>query len=119
MSELRQSLDQLSDAAESLWQEYLAKGPGCFDDNRLAPFETALITSLESLAVCDALPRGDWLVEFDAAVGELQPLLKRCVERSEGLSFVTGEAGLIPRRDLHERCEFSLDALRQLVDEFP
>lgn len=44
-------------------------------------------------------------------------LAKRCVERTEGLNFVTGEAGLIPRRDLIERFEKAINVLREGRDQ--
>lgn len=49
------------------------------------------------------------------AAEALRELCHRCCRRSEGLCFITGEAGLIPRRDLHDRFEKALQALRAVV----
>ncbi len=92
----------LHKAAQDLWQRYLELGPGRLPDDAMEPYlneRAALKTDV---------------VEVHALLAELEPLLRRCVERTEGLCFVTGEAGLIPRRDLHAKCEELLDQLERL-----
>ena len=54
--------------------------------------------------------------ELLVALDTVEPLLRRCVERTEGLCFVTGEAGLIPRKDLHEKCETALACFEQFLE---
>lgn len=99
------NLIEFADAADALWAEYLRTGPGTLKTESLVPFDAALAAiRADTSAVPDKL---------QAVIAELDDLLHRCVERTEGLSFVTGEAGLIPRRDLHDKCEAALAQLRR------
>jgi len=92
----------LYDAARELWEDYLKQGPGKLSNEAMEPF----------WARKAALPTDASDVFF--VLADLEPLLRRCVERSEGLCFVSGEAGLIPRRDLHTQCDELLDQLKRL-----
>lgn len=93
-------------AAQQIWTMYLELGPGKLADTCLNDYETAKRQFLEA-ASSELRP------SFQASLGELTDLLHRCVHRSEGLCFVTGEAGLIPRKDQHERCEALLAQLAE------
>lgn len=88
-------------AAFEFWQDYLKQGPGQLTPEDLANFES----------LRDAWEAGHPDETLMSACSELAELFHRCVHRSEGLSFVTGEAGLIPRMDLHARCEHLLRVL--------
>ena len=57
-------------------------------------------------------------VAYRETVSKLTDLAKRCALRSEGLCFVTGEAGLIPRQDLHQATIDGLEILRAAIQEF-
>ena len=105
---VRSQLTQFVAAAEQLWSQYLQVGPGQLTPDAWHPIKDAT-DELNHLLSPDSNPNANLL----ASVEELQKLLHRCVHQSEGLSFVTGEAGLIPRRDLHERCELLLVQLSQ------
>ena len=97
----------LHQAARELWEAYLTCGPSKLSPDAMEPF----------IAQKNALPTAsdDDATELHALLEELEPLLRRCAERPEGLCFVSGEAGLIPRRDLHEKCEELLDRLQSLT----
>ena len=86
--------------ASELWHQYLDVGPGTLPADAL---DDLLATQACVLSATNhrTVARSEIL----DLVSELETLLRRCVERPEGLCFVTGEAGLIPRRDLHEQCE--------------
>lgn len=117
MDELIACLRELSVAAETIWSRYVERGPGNLaadDFTSFAASVEAIEAELERLP--DSWPSADWRAEFDTVKAELNDLLRRCVYRSEGLCFVTGEAGLIPRRDLTVRCETALQSLRGLVE---
>ena len=47
----------------------------------------------------------------------LRDLAHRCTHRAEGLCFVTGEAGLIPRRDLMNAYADGINFLREWLDD--
>lgn len=53
--------------------------------------------------------------ELREAVAEVYDLAQRCACRVEGLCFVTGEAGLIPRRDKEAAFVEYLAWLREVV----
>ena len=93
------------EAANAVWRQYLECGPGQLTAEGLAPF-------LQARGLAEAEIVED--PELIDKVHELEKLLRRCVERPEGLCFVTGEAGLIPRQDLHQQCESLLAFFQQL-----
>jgi hypothetical protein len=126
-SELAQSINRLCESAESLWKDYQIQGPGridavSFDHVQAAAeeLETALgrTTLPERLADIVNEPAA-WIRELQDCVSLLCELSRRCACTPQGLSFITGEAGLLPRRDQHEAFEQTLIRLRreaQLVD---
>ena len=113
---LKTHLSELSTRAELLWREYLDKGPGRLSTDAYAEIADTMgriRRQLDGLPLRAQLSTG-WVELLLGAIADLDELLRKCVERAEGLCFVTGEAGLIPRRDLHDRCEAALRALRWL-----
>jgi hypothetical protein len=117
MNGLQHSVIEFADLSESLWQRYLKLGPGCLPADSFKPIESAQVQIRKSLENHTAVSNGAWGTEFRIVSDELELLLRRCVERSEGLCFVTGEAGLIPIRELHDRCEKALATLNRLKSE--
>ena len=108
---MKSPLKRLHETAECLWQCYLSRGPGKTPSSLLDDYLAAQADAVNSLVAsrhCD---------ELKEIYSELEKLLRRCVERSEGLCFVTGEAGLIPRKDLHERCDDLIMRLAALCDD--
>lgn len=92
-------------AAQELWNKYLESGPGSLTKDALVEFENAKHS---------ALSRPGLNSKVLEVIDQLDPLLRRCVERPEGLCFVTGEAGLIPNRKLHKECEQLISQLGNL-----
>ena len=112
--ELRAAIRNLSQAASELWRKYLEDGPGALDASALNGFSDAAEKARELLAITAA--RETAHQDLMLALDSLEPLLRRCVERMEGLCFVTGEAGLIPRKDLHQKCEAALSCFERFLD---
>ncbi|MCP4190895.1 MAG: hypothetical protein GY768_09740 [Planctomycetaceae bacterium] len=100
-------------AALCLWNDYLDRGPG-----RLTP-ELWIQLKRQHDSLVGEL--GSESIERWEAVKVLMSLAQDCAETSSGLCFVTGEAGLVPRRDQHERFERALAILassdRNFTDE--
>ena len=92
-------------SVDAVWHAYREAGPGRVDQALHEPVGAA----------CDALEPA--LAREPAAVREAvavaRDLAERCACTSLGLSFVSGEAGLIPRRDQHEALESALLTLRE------
>lgn len=98
-------LEQFFDRATALWKSYQEVGPGQVDPNLWSEIPE-LVSQIER-------EPGDKNTEIMQAVRQIYDLSERCACRSEGLCFITGEAGLIPRRDLLELMESSLRILRE------
>ena len=83
-----------------------------------------LVEAAKALIGADGIPTRWVAAEVDPgalpptleeAVGVLALLGARCARRNEGLCFVTGEAGLIPRKDQHAAYEQALAIVRSAV----
>ncbi len=98
------ALQQLHAVLREIWQSYQDAGPGNLDQNLLAPLEEATPGALDAA-------RDN--AELTAAINTAVDLAERCVKHSQGLCFVTGEAGLLPRKDLHEKMETALSVIQQ------
>ena len=100
---------QLLEQLDGIWRDYQERGPGrvdraLFED--VEPTAASLTLALSELAT--AADNGELIDAINTGV----ELARRCVHRAEGLCFVTGEAGLVPRRDLYEKFEGALAAIR-------
>ena len=102
MTQPSRSLSEFEAAVSRVWKTYQQQGPGQLSAEELEPVEQAF-AELEF----ESLPEG-----LVACVQQLHTLAQRSVLRPEGLSFVTGEAGLLPRKDLHAAFDESLGWLR-------
>ena len=91
---LDQLLAEFLSAANAVWDMYREVGPGKVEASLFEPVE-------KTHREIDRLLRDSTndSTELREAVAELYDLAQRCACRSEGLCFITGEAGLIPRRD--------------------
>ncbi len=96
-------MSQLYRSAMQLWKEYLRLGPG---KTPRAHLEAVELSWQHLQCNDDALPGG-----IRRAATQVLELSRCCVERPEGLCFVTGEAGLVPRQDLHRAFETALQVL--------
>ncbi len=95
--------DRYMQAAQQLWQSYQRHGPGKVPADLVDQLDTAwrsLEPALEPMAP-----------ESRHAFCTLHRLLTKAGVDSAGLSFVTGEAGLIPRPDLVQAVERTLAQL--------
>jgi hypothetical protein len=99
-------LAELLTAATAVWDAYRDVGPGKVEASLFEPVEVAS-QEIDRLL--------DDSTELREAVAELYDLAQRCTCRSEGLCFITGEAGLIPRRDKEAAFEERLAWLRTTV----
>jgi hypothetical protein len=108
-TQFQQDFREFLECASKLWSDYLSRGPGKLEIGELEPLDKAserCWVALQALRQQHISPRE--LKELTTAIKTVQELLHQAVERSEGLCFVTGEAGLIPRKDLHERLDKAL-----------
>ena len=97
-----------------LWQQYLLSGPGSLNPESFQPIDVAAGKLHELLAeVGGGIDRAAAL----RAISRIQDLAERCACRLEGLCFVTGEAGLIPRQQDHQAYESSLQQVQLLLEE--
>lgn len=103
--ESREAVGRLLSAAEAVWARHREAGPGRTD--------AALYDAVTAAA--DELQPGSLPAEAAAAVETLRDLSHRCCCRPEGLCFIAGESGLIPRKDLHALFEQSLAVLRRFA----
>jgi hypothetical protein len=118
VEQLRVSLKEFHTLASAVWTTYQDVGPGRVD--------AALFDGGEQLAsqigglLADEAAATDLPAEVDGeelrtAVLKVADLATRCATRSEGLCFITGEAGLVPRRDWHAEMDEGLAAIDQAV----
>lgn len=104
--------------AAAVWEKYLDVGPGRVEAGLFEGGETVAEDILELLA--GGKRPGESATPVDAeelreAVETVCDLAHRCATRPEGLCFITGEAGLVPRRDWHAAMEKGLGTLSEAV----
>lgn len=118
MDELPTCLTDFHKMAIAVWTTYQDVGPGrveaaLFDGGELLASQIATLLADEATATdLPAEIDGDAL---QAAVLKIADLANRCATRSEGLCFITGEAGLVPRRDWHIAMEEGLAVIAKAV----
>lgn len=114
---LAAQLKNFVECGTRVWNAYQADGPGRVDETLFDPIEAPsgeIARLLKDPRILHAVRRlsGDdtdeWIDELCVAVERVYDLTYRCAKRPEGLCFITGEAGLIPRRDWHAAMEDSL-----------
>ena len=98
-------LTEFLEQATALWNGYLEVGPGKLDP--------ASDTRLQALAR-ELLESGQLDEPATQAVHAIVDLSARCARSPQGLSFISGEAGLIPRREQHRAFEQALEKAREL-----
>ena len=107
---IRQFVTQLKEFTTRVavvWEAYQSCGPGNVDNELFggvdemaqalnSPFENEeLIRDVSNLVNVDS---DEWRIKIE----RLRDLCYRCVCTPQGLCFITGEAGMIPRKDQHE-----------------
>ena len=100
--------DRLYDAVHRLWAEYQQNGPGGIRVGLWNDVDHAW-NALRK----DSAAYGNDVQDSARKVVEL---CRRCALRPEGLCFVTGEAGLVPRRELHAEFGRCLKHLAEVQD---
>lgn len=126
MNELLDELRKFNTAVREIWDLYQASGPGQVDSQLYPPVADSTERLLALLAdpVDIQASAQDVLVDDErqqllTAVTTASRLAKRCAYDAAGLCFVTGEAGLIPRRDLIDEFLRSLQIIERVCHETP
>ena len=120
MNDLLDKLRKFDTAVREIWDRYQTSGPGQVDAELYAAVGRSAERLLALLAERDDnQPAGqDAIAESDreqllTAVTTASRLAKRCACEAAGLCFVTGEAGLISRRDLIDEFLQSLQIIER------
>jgi hypothetical protein len=113
-------LQEFTAQVSVVWEAYQSCGPG--------NVESALFESVDVMAqVLNSSFENEELIrdvsnfvnmkpdEWWAKIEQLRELCYRCACTPQGLCFITGEAGLIPRKDQHEAFESALHYLAECV----
>lgn len=111
----RQALSQFLEGVSAVWDAYQEHGPGQVDESlfdAVPDAAAAVETYLARTAASDGSASAEALI---AAVHTLVSLSRQCATSPQGLCFITGEAGLIPRRDQHEAFERALQLVARRV----
>lgn len=123
-SQLAIELDQFLQEATEFWRHYHAVGPGKVDSrlfdglDRTAKRLATLLDTGSNEGTGKSLKVGeeDWAADPGEAIETVMRLANLCAFSPQGLSFVTGEAGLIPNRQQHDQFEKQLVVFRQQLD---
>ena len=125
-SRLAARIDEFVEQSETLWRNYRDHGPGKLDRSHFDGVASAA-SEIESTISDPDIAR--WLEQVDrgaelrdtlqAEVKQLSRLARACACTPQGLSFITGEAGLIPRKDQHQAFESGLAKLRKIAGNLP
>jgi len=103
----------------TIWKQYQQHGPGRVRSDLFDPVDSTanrLKPLLHQLAAVDSLQTGGVdLVEIGATIRLTTELARRCACTPQGLCFISGEAGLIPRKDQHDVIESALQRLSRCV----
>ena len=120
-SRLAARIDEFGEQAETLWRDYLRLGPGKLepgDANGVFSAAAEIEHTVRDPDVArwlEHVPHGTQLDELQTQITQLTRLARACASTPQGLNFITGEAGLIPRRDQHEAFESGLVKLREMA----
>lgn len=101
-------LREFIERTASIWARYQNYGPGGVD--------AGMYDGIAELAAGVQRQLDDDSAEIRDAVETVRDLSHRCACRSNGLCFITGEAGLIPRKDLHTAMDNGLAILAARVN---
>ena len=101
----------------AIWTQYQEAGVGSINEQLYERFSSAVDnvqSVLESERSDESSPSRD---EFENHLKVATKLTRMCAKTPQGLSFVTGEAGLIPRRDLHDQMQAAVDFFSRFVED--
>lgn len=102
----RSVLSEFFVAAQKVRASYETNGPSRVDENLFLPIK-AFFPLLSNTIDNEELLN---------AIETVQRLCYRCVHHSEGLCFVTGEYGLVPRIDLIDQFDHALEFIAHHLD---
>lgn len=116
-AEFAATLTDFTHRVTAVWDRYQDVGPGRVESALYERVESLRDQLIEGLSGCEGLASAADLNRetLAVAVTTVADLANRCACRSEGLCFITGEAGLIPRRDLHDRYATALAELQDAL----
>ena len=118
--QLATSLKEFTAQVAVVWEAYLSCGPGNVE-SVLFDGVDAMAQRLNALLENDEFLRNAGNLvniepdEWRATIERLRDLSYRCAGTPQGLCFITGEAGLIPRKDQHEAFEQALQFFSDCV----
>lgn len=98
-------LQQFTSQAEVIWQGYLDHGPGHVESSAYATLATYFAGASEETSQ-----------PVTASISRIAELSQKIACTPQGLCFLSGEAGLVPRRDLHAEFEQHLHILQTACD---
>ena len=107
--QLEDTVRRFLDLVEAVWHAYQKAGPKQVD--------ATLFTGIDQAHVAIVDASGDTGDSIISTSQTLRDLAHRCTHRAEGLCFVTGEAGLIPRHDLMDAYENGLAILHKWLHD--
>ena len=105
---IRNQALHVAQTGSALWQSYLENGPGNLPEDFYLQYQKAangLETALQE----------DSSEVIQQRLTDLNDLTQRCAKHPQGLCFLSGEAGLVPRKDQHEAIEGLLSYFRDLA----
>jgi hypothetical protein len=112
------SLAEFVEGAERIRQEYAQLGPGGVAPQRYDVVNQSYQRLMEVVATSDARSWASLsLGTFTEALETARERAWQCACTQQGLSFVSGEAGLIPRQDWHRSFDSALEMLRRIHGE--
>jgi hypothetical protein len=97
-----------------VWERYETAGPGKVDSALFEPIEQ-LASRLNTL-LDGSLPADVDRGLLSAAIQQATDLSRRCATLPQGLCFVSGEAGLVPRRDQIDAFAAARMTVRTIAD---
>jgi hypothetical protein len=119
---LAAGIDTFVEQAGALWRSYHDLGPGKLspaDWNAVSSAASAIASDLGDPDVARWFEQAECAIfpadELQTLVRELTRLARACACTPQGLNFITGEAGLIPRKDQHRAFESGLVKLDQMA----
>ena len=98
----------------AFWRTGKPGGPGSLEAKSFEPVAATAEGLVDLLQQSETTPD---CADAEHAVREICELAERGACRLEGLCFITGEAGLIPRKQDHQSYETALKQLEHLIGQ--
>lgn len=107
-SEISAQAAEVARSGDVLWAAYQKHGAGELPAGLYDDFATASKALGELLEDAESSQ-----AEFQSELEILNDLAYRCQHHPQGLNFISGEGGLVPRKDLHQAMERALTRFRE------